>query len=201
MNSSEKYSPDPVASNGPLRFDALSRILHWTMAFLIVAMLFLGAMLVGSLGNYHRMLVLHETAGMAVLILAVVRIGNRMRRKPPPMISSMSRPERAVAAISEVLMYVLFVAQPIVGWALASASGVPIRLFGGVYLPAVTPQNAHLYHILRDVHSVLACGLLMVFTAHMCAVLAHTLLLRDGLLGRMTFAFRRSGTAGVTEHS
>ncbi|MFE3446007.1 cytochrome b [Nocardia sp. NPDC059180] len=185
---------DESTGSGRVRFDVLTRILHWVMAALIVGMLFLGAMLVGSIGNYHRALVLHETVGVAVLVLALVRIGNRLRHAPPPQISSIGRPERIVATGSEVLMYVLFVAQPIVGWALVSASGVPIRILGGVHLPAIAPTNAHLYHTLRDLHTVLAFGLLAVFTAHMCAVLAHTLLLRDKLLTRMTFTLQRGGT-------
>ncbi|NKY33386.1 cytochrome b [Nocardia speluncae] len=187
MNAPGNDPAESVAPDRPLRFDVVTRILHWAMAVLIVTMLFLGAMLVGSLGNYHRVLILHETTGIAVLILAVVRIGNRLRRPAPPMLPSISRPERMVAAVSEVLMYVLFVAQPVVGWALVSASGAPIRLLGGVHLPAITPHSAHLYHLLRDLHTLLAFGLLAVFTAHMCAVLAHTLLLRDQLLSRMTF--------------
>ncbi|MFD4433770.1 cytochrome b [Nocardia sp. NPDC058497] len=186
----------------PARFDLLARILHWTMAALIVAMLFLGAALVGSLGNYHRALVLHESVGVAVLVLALIRIVNRLRRTAPPQIPAISRPERIVATGSEVLMYALFTAQPIVGWALVSASGAPIRVFGGVLLPAIAPANAHLYHLLRDVHTFLAFGLLAVFTAHMCAVLAHSLVLRDQVLNRMlrTPRFRRTSTEPAPGH-
>ena len=180
-------------SEQPARFGSTARILHWAMAVSIVAMLFLGALLVGSLGNYDRVLVLHQTVGVIVVVLAVVRIGNRLRAAPPPQLPSIGRPERLVAGVSEALMYVLFVAQPLVGWALASASGIPIRLVGGILLPALVPENAPLYHLLREVHTVLAYALLVVFTAHMCAVLAHTLVLRDRLLSRMTFQLRRGG--------
>lgn len=40
-------------------------------------------------------------------------------------------------------------------------------------------------------HSVLAYLLAIVIAAHISAVLLHTILLRDGILSRMTFGLRR----------
>ncbi|MBC7302860.1 MAG: cytochrome b/b6 domain-containing protein [Nocardia sp.] len=157
------------------------------MAVLVVAMLFLGAALVGSISDYHRVLRLHESVGVLVLVLAVLRIANRLRRTTPAQIPSIGRLERAVATTSEILMYALLVAQPLVGWGLVSASGVPVRVLGGLRLPPIAPADVDLYDVLRDLHTVLAYGLLAALTMHMCAVLAHALLLRDGLLDRMLF--------------
>jgi cytochrome b561 len=42
----------PSMSNSP-QFTAFSRILHWTMAVLILAMLFIGAGMVASVSDYH----------------------------------------------------------------------------------------------------------------------------------------------------
>jgi hypothetical protein len=42
-----------------------------------------------------------------------------------------------------------------------------------------------LYAVLRISHSILAFLLFLTFTAHMSAVLFHTLVLRDGLIDRM----------------
>ncbi|GAA5055051.1 cytochrome b/b6 domain-containing protein [Nocardia callitridis] len=189
MTATTTSVTEPATSPVP-RFGVVARLLHWTMAVLVVFMLFLGATLVGALGNYPRALLLHESVGIAILVLALIRIGNRLRRSPPPPPASIAKPERIVATASEFLMYVLFVTQPIVGWALVSASGIPIHVFGGLRLPAITPTNAYLYHVLRELHAVLAFALLAVFVAHMCAVLAHTLILHDRLLSRMLFPLR-----------
>ncbi|WP_067844047.1 cytochrome b [Nocardia lijiangensis] len=181
---------DEVAT-GTTRFGLTARILHWTMAVLILAMIGIGAAMVGYLGNYSRLLTWHKTIGLAILVLAVIRIAYRIRRRPPPQIDTMARPERLVATGSEILMYALFLLQPIVGWALVSASGIPIRVLGGLRVPAIAPADPELYALLRTAHSALAYLLVFALTAHICAVLFHALVLRDGLLRRMTFSYRR----------
>jgi cytochrome b561 len=44
-------------------FPLLSRILHWTMAVLILAMLFIGIALVSSLSDYHLLVAIHKPLG------------------------------------------------------------------------------------------------------------------------------------------
>ncbi|MEU2255142.1 cytochrome b [Nocardia xishanensis] len=179
------------SDNGTARFGAAARILHWTMAVLIIAMIGIGAAMVGYLGHYGTLLTWHKTLGVAILALAVVRIAYRLRRRPPPQIETMARPERLVAAGSELLLYALFLLQPILGWALVSASGIPIHILGGFRIPAIAPTDPELYAALRTAHGLLAYALLLTLTAHICAVLFHATVLRDDLLRRMTFPLRR----------
>jgi cytochrome b561 len=73
---------------------------------------------------------------------------------------------------------------------MVSASGTPVRVFGGLALPGVVPFDADLYGILRQAHSVVAYLLVAAVAAHVSAVLLHTLTLRDGMLSRMTFGRR-----------
>jgi cytochrome b561 len=49
----------------------------------------------------------------------------------------------------------------------------------------IAPRNIDVYAALRECHTVLAVLLFLTFTAHICAVLFHTLVLRDGLIDRM----------------
>ncbi|WP_083914154.1 cytochrome b [Nocardia concava] len=175
--------PDPA-------FDPLTRGLHWLMAVLIVAMLFLGAAMVGTIGDYGVLLSIHRTVGLAILALALVRMANRVLRRAPASHARLSRGERWAAFASELTLYVLFTLQPLLGWALVSASGIPVRVAGEVRLPAIAPENARLYAELHLVHTWLAYALLALFTAHMCAVLWHAVVLRDGLLRRMLPASR-----------
>ncbi|QIS22259.1 cytochrome b [Nocardia terpenica] len=171
----------------PVRFGVTARILHWLMAVAIVAMIFVGGALVGSYGDYGRLLTVHKTLGLVILVLAVIRIGNRVLHRPPRRHDPLSRSERLVANGSELLMYALFLAQPIVGWCLVSSSGIPIHVLGGLRIPAIVPTDAQLYATLRTVHALLAYALLAAFTAHICAVVFHALVLRDTLIRRMTF--------------
>jgi len=75
--------------------------------------------------------------------------------------------------------------QPLVGWAMLSAARYPIILYGPLHLPGIAPHNITLYAVLRISHSILAFLLFVTFTAHMSAVLFHTLVLRDRLIDRM----------------
>ena len=90
-----------------------------------------------------------------------------------------------MATASELLLYTLMFAQPLVGWAMLSAARYPIVLYGPLHLPPILPQSDALYAVLRKAHTALAYLLFMTFIAHMSAVLFHTLIVRDGILDRM----------------
>jgi cytochrome b561 len=179
-------------SRNPNQFALFSRILHWLMAAMLLTMLFIGVAMVASIGNYHRLVALHRPLGIAILILAMVRVINRRFTTLPPFPPTMSQMERKVATASEKLLYALMFLLPIVGWAMLSAGNYPIVMFGPVHLPAILPANPMLYAVLRKTHTVLAYLLFLTFLAHLTAVLFHTLVIRDGLLNRMALWPTRS---------
>jgi cytochrome b561 len=175
-----------TAAEPRARFALRSRVLHWVMAAMVVAMLFIGVTMVSSLGDYHRLVSIHRPLGIAILILAAIRVVNRRLTPLPPFLASMSVRERWIASWSERLLYTLLFALPLVGWGMLSAGHYPIVLFGPVHLPAILPARPMLYAFLRRTHTVLAYALFVTFLAHMSAVLFHAWVLRDGLLRRMT---------------
>lgn len=152
---------------------------------MLLTMLFIGAAMVASIGDYHKLVALHRPLGIAILILVIVRVINRMCTTLPPFPPTMSQLERRVATASERLLYTLMFALPLVGWGMLSAGHYPIVMFGPVHLPAILPANQTLYAVLRKTHTILAYLLFLTFLAHLGAVLFHTLVIRDGLLHRM----------------
>lgn len=178
---------DPAIDEAPPRFTVLSRLLHWAMAALVIAMLFIGVVMVASPDHYAVLRSVHQPLGALILVLVVIRFANRLLHRSPPHPPTMGRLERLAATGSEYLMYALMFAQPLVGWGMLSASGTPVVLYGPLHLPAVLPADQSLYATLRATHTVLAYLLFAAFTAHLCAVLFHTLVRRDRLLGRMAF--------------
>jgi cytochrome b561 len=167
------------------QFTAFSRLLHWTMAAMVLSMLCIGVAMVVSLGSYHVLVSIHRPLGIAILILVVVRFVNRFLNPPPPFPATMSRAERLVATASEFTMYGLMFVLPLVGWGMLSAARYPIVLFGSVHLPFILPHNAMLYSVLRMAHTILAYLFFLTFIAHFGAILFHTLIVRDGILKRM----------------
>jgi cytochrome b561 len=169
----------------PRRFTIFSRVLHWTMAVLILAMLGIGVSMVVSVRDYHALVEIHRPLGIAILGLVVVRFANRLLNPPPPFPATMPRVERIAATASEFTMYALMFLLPLVGWGMLSAANYPIVLLGVVHLPAILPHDVALYAVLRKAHTVLAYVFFLVFIAHLGAILFHTLIVRDGLLNRM----------------
>jgi cytochrome b561 len=169
----------------PRQFAALSRLLHWTMAAMVLTMLGIGVAMVVSLADYHVLVSIHRPLGIAILILVVVRFVNRLLNPPPPFPPTMSRVERLAATASEYTMYGLMFVLPLVGWGMLSAARYPIHLFGSWDLPFILPHDAMLYAVLRKAHTILAYVFFLTFLAHFGAILFHTLIVRDGILKRM----------------
>jgi cytochrome b561 len=168
------------------QFTAFSRLLHWTMAAMVLIMLGIGVAMVASLANYHVLVSLHRPLGIVILILVVVRFVNRLCNRPPPFPATMSRLERLAATASEFTMYGLMFTLPLVGWGMLSAARYPIVLFGSLHLPDILPHDAVLHAILRKTHTLLAHLFFLTFLAHFGAILFHTLIVRDGILKRMS---------------
>ena len=177
------------------RFTLPSRILHWTMAPMVVVQLLIGVLMIASLSYYPLLLAIHRPLGVAILIFAVLRLANRLRHRPPAFLATMSRAERRIATWSEYALYALLLVQPVIGWATLSAARLPVTLVGPVRLPGIAPHNLDLYALLRECHGVFAFLLFATFTAHMCAVLFHTLVLRDRLIDRMALWPTKPGAA------
>jgi cytochrome b561 len=167
------------------QFAMISRLLHWTMAAMVLAMFCIGVSMVVSLANYHVLVSIHRPLGIVILILVVIRLVNRLLNRPPPLPATMSRAERLAATASEAMMYALMFVLPLVGWGMLSAARYPIVLFGSVQLPFILPHDAMLYALLRRTHTILAYLFFFMFIAHIGAILFHTLVVRDGMLQRM----------------
>lgn len=166
-------------------FPLLSRLLHWTMAVLILAMLFIGVAMVSSLSDYHRLVAIHRPLGILLLVLVAARLVNRLVSPPPPLPAEMPVLLKLVAHGSHWLLYGLMFAVPLVGWGMLSAADYPIQLVGSLHLPPILPHDRALYAILRPAHTALAYLLFATFLAHLGAALTHALVFKDGVFRSM----------------
>jgi cytochrome b561 len=166
-------------------FPLLSRLLHWTMAVLILAMLFIGVAMVSSLSDYHRLVAIHRPLGILLLVLVAVRLINRLLSPPPPLPIDMPAALRLLAHASHGLLYGLMFAVPLVGWGMLSAADYPIQIVGSFHLPPILPHDKALYAVLRPLHTVLAFALFATFLAHLGAALTHALVFKDGVFRSM----------------
>lgn len=167
-------------------FTVLSRVLHWLIAALILAMLFIGVAMVSSLSDYHRLVSIHKPIGALLLVLVALRLINRLFNPAPPLPTGMPAVLRLAAHASHWLLYALMFALPLIGWGMLSAGGYPIDLVGSFHLPPILPHSSALYAVLRPAHTVAAYLLFATFLVHLGAALAHAFIFRDGVFESMT---------------
>jgi cytochrome b561 len=172
--------------NTRARFPAVSRLLHWLMAAMIVAMLFIGVSMAASVSARYELLVsIHRPLGIVIFVLCVIRFVNRFINPPPELPDTVPSLQRFAAKASHIVLYALMFVTPLVGWGMLSAAGYPIVLAGAWHLPAILPLDDSLYAVLRPLHTVLAYLLFATFLAHLGAALTHALIFRDGVFQSM----------------
>src|ERR1700758_1499334 len=163
------------------RFTPLQRLLHWLMAVCILAMLFIGVGMVSTVKpKYLALVSIHKPLGIAILVLALIRLAVRLRYGAPSLPADLPEPMTLAAQLSHYVLYVLMIAMPLIGWGMLSAAAYPVVLFGGVHLPAILPQSDSLHTLLWDAHFYLAFVFFALVLLHIAAALFHSLVPRDG---------------------
>jgi cytochrome b561 len=178
------------------RFTPLQRLLHWVMAICILAMLFIGVGMVSTImPKYLELVSIHKPLGIAILVLALIRVAVRLRNGAPPLPTDLPKPVRLAAHLSHLAFYLLMIGMPLIGWAMLSTASYPIVLFGGVHLPPILPQSDSLHALLWDAHFYLAFAFFALILGHVAAALFHALIRRDGVFESMASASTRDEVA------
>ena len=168
------------------RFTGPQRFLHWLMALCILSMLFIGVGMVSTVTPAYLTLVkIHKPLGMAILVLALIRLGLRIRYGAPALPSDLPEAVKLAAKLSHYLFYALMIAMPLLGWAMLSAAAYPVVLFPGVDLPPIAPLNEELHTFLWNAHHYLAFLFFAVILLHFAAALFHGLIRKDGVFTAM----------------
>jgi cytochrome b561 len=168
------------------RFNPLQRLLHWLMAFCIVAMFFIGVGMVSTVApKYLPLVSIHKSLGIAILALALIRLAVRLRYGAPSLPADLPEPMRLAAYLSHYALYILMIAMPLLGWSMLSAAAYPVVLYGGVRLPAIVPQSDSLHTLLWNAHFYLAFLFFALVLMHLAAALFHALVRRDGVFESM----------------
>lgn len=168
-----------------LHFTPLQRTLHWLMSICIFAMLFVGVGMVSTIEpKYLTLVSVHKPLGIAILVLAVLRLLVRWRYGAPPLPADMPEPMKLAATLSHVLFYLLMIAMPLIGWAMLSAADYPV-VVAGIHLPAIVPPNPEMHSLLWNAHRFLALSFFALILLHLAAALFHALVRRDGVFEAM----------------
>ncbi len=168
------------------RYHPIAMLLHWVMAIAIIGSFCMGLYMTDLPFSPQRLKLYnwHKWAGVTILTLAALRLLWRLTHRPPAD-PPMPVWQRAAAHATHTLLYVLFFAIPLVGWAYSSAAGFPIVWFGVLPLPDFVPVNKELAEAIKPWHGWLAYALAALVLVHIAGALKHQIIDRDGLLSRM----------------
>src|SRR5271166_7061203 len=156
------------------RFTPLQRLLHWLMAVCILTMLFIGVGMVSTtMPKFLPLVATHKSLGMAILVLALIRLVVRLRYGAPALPADLPEPMKLAAHLSHYALYALMIAMPLIGWAMLSAADYPVALWPSLWLPKILPQSASLHTALWNAHFYLAFLFFALILMHVAAALFH----------------------------
>jgi cytochrome b561 len=169
-----------------LRFTAPQRLLHWLMAICILSMLFIGVGMVSTVTSKYLTLVqIHKPLGIAILVLALIRLTLRIVYGAPALPPDLPEPIKLAAISSQYIFYALMIGMPLLGWGMLSAASYPVVLFGSVHLPSILPLSPSLHTLLWRAHHYLAFAFFALILMHVAAILCHKLIRNDGIFEAM----------------
>jgi len=142
-------------------YGLVSLALHWMIVLGII-----GEWALAESDN----LTLHQSIGLTILALAVVRLAWRAANPKPAWPADMKPYEINLARVVHVAFYVLLFAIPLSGWALASAEDEPLRFFGWFDLPRMVVGSED---TLEEVHEALFNVLAALAVLHALGAIKH----------------------------
>ncbi|HBZ43211.1 MAG TPA: cytochrome B [Maritimibacter sp.] len=168
-------------TNGPDRFGAGTRVIHWVMALGIIGMLGFGtylARMTVNMSNFH-LFAWHKSFGITLLVLAFVRIVWHRLTPPPAPLPSVPWQDRLARGV-HYGFYALLLLVPLTGWIASSATGIDVQLFG-LTLPHIAPTSEAWEDLFFAAHSALTKLLAALVVLHIAGAVKR----RDGTLRRM----------------
>ena len=169
-------------------YGLVARLLHWSIAILIVGLIALGWYMVDLTYFdkwYNVSLAIHKGFGMVVLALSVVFVGWRFVSPAPEFQAELKPWERVAATIMHHALYAMMLLIPVTGYFISTSAGKPIDIFGWFEIPPVIDVDKNLRDLAIELHYYLGYGTGALICLHAGAALKHQFIDRHGTLARM----------------
>ncbi|WP_411221814.1 cytochrome b [Marivita sp. S2033] len=175
-------------SDARFKYSRPARVLHWTMAALVLATIPVGALMAreGIAKTLQDVLYLfHKNVGVLLLILVFIRVVYRWRHPPARLPAHVPGWQRRAAAASHVALYTLLFFMPIAGYVRVKAGGFPIEILDVIGLPSLVPRSESLAETAMMLHFYGSLVIVALIAVHVAAAAQHALFRRDGVFLRM----------------
>ena len=176
------------------QYGGTAKVFHWVTVVLIAVALPMGFVIkfiTGEADGRYKMAfyAIHESAGLTILVVAVLRLLWRWRHPPPPLPDHLPAAMRVAAAASHHALYALLIIQPVLGFFATNAWGFPLQgqtaYLGFIDLPKFMEAWEGLAQWLSLLHTIGGYLFVVVLAAHIGAAVFHHAIRRDGTLLRM----------------
>ncbi|NVO06608.1 MAG: cytochrome b/b6 domain-containing protein [Rhodoferax sp.] len=182
-----------MKSQSSTRYDTLSLAFHWITAIAVAIAFVLGPEHFGRLMHQgldpatRSDIVWHESLGLLVLALTVLRLGWMALRPAAPAFEMSQAMELAAKAV-RLGLWLLMLALPLTALLALGSEGHPLTLLGGLRLdqmPLVANSAFAKLADWGDVHGFLGDAIMALAGLHAAAAIYHPVLLKDGVLKSM----------------
>lgn len=174
--------------NTPLYYGAISKILHWLSAVLVIGLFALGLWMV-DLGYYNKWYTTapeyHKSIGMLLVIIIIFRLVWRWCNIQPAADKSLSATEKKVSHIVHIVIYILLFAILITGYLIPTANNQGIDVFNWFTVPSAGSFINNQEDIAGELHEWLAFILIALVVLHILAALKHHFINKDNTLRKM----------------
>lgn len=185
-----------MAPRSTSRYGAVTQALHWTTAILVVVAFAYG--LGGSeqhvysgARDFKRQV--HESLGMCVFALTLVRVLWKMVDRPPELLDTPRWMQIAAKGLQGFLYLLLFMV-PLTAIAGAWLEGHSLTFIGNItFAPMLMPSH-EVGAAVAELHTWLGDAILWLAGAHAFAALYHHVVLKDGVLLTMLPAWLASSS-------
>lgn len=189
------------------RYTIVAIALHWAIALLLFANIGLAWTFLNVPHGlaWFKLIQLHKSIGITVLVLSLVRLGWRFGHPAPHYPPGLPLWQKLASKAVQWAFYGVMIAMPLTGWTMVSASkfNLPTLLYGVVpwpHLPFVhdAPEAARRGwdRVGTSGHGLLAKLTYALLFLHVGAALKHRFIDRDAIMARMAPGLR-SRRAGV----
>jgi cytochrome b561 len=164
-------------------YNKVARILHWTMALLLV-----GNLIGGLIKDIAPGMIMpgHFMGGLLILTLAVIRLLWRFTHRPPAWPAHFATWERVSAGAVHWALYAMMILVPLSGWVMVSSSDRTISIYGLFNLPKLPVEQSEAFgDLMSERHELLAYATIALIVLHIAAALRHHYVKKDGMLARM----------------
>lgn len=179
-----------MLKNTTTTYGLLAKIFHWVIGLGIIALLGIGIWMEGldvqEAPYKFEIYGLHKSFGIVILALMIGRFCWRVYSAPVGHHANHKVWEQKLAAIAHTLLYVTAFAMPLTGWAMSSAGGHGVNLFG-LQLPDIVPENKEWGRMFNQWHGYIGYAMIGIIGLHVAGALKHHFIDRDSTLKRMLF--------------